>query len=152
VWRAARPGWPLYLSLRSEPGTHAVLSATARRQGLETLAARGSAPTLAWELCRTRCGTPPGPAGRHGITEPHTPPMGPECCRVPRGRELALGTGLLPGGPGQTGLGAAARGVLTNRSIALRRAGGLIGLVVFFADESRDSVPHLRRRPVRPLR
>ncbi|HZE65369.1 MAG TPA: 5-formyltetrahydrofolate cyclo-ligase [Sporichthyaceae bacterium] len=123
----------LYLSLRSEPGTTPLLSAL-HAAGIETLLpVQRTDRCLDWVAWTGADALARGP---HGITEPHGPRLGPDAWSE---ADVALVPGLLAGRDGnRLGRGAG----YYDRSLALRRPGGLLAVVVF-ADEIVDSVPHL---------
>jgi 5-formyltetrahydrofolate cyclo-ligase len=123
----------LYLSLRSEPGTRPLLHAL-HEAGIETvLPVQRTDRCLDWVAWTGGDALGPGP---HGITEPHGPRLGPDAWSQ---ADVALVPGLLAGRDGnRLGRGAG----YYDRSLALRRPGGLLAVVVF-ADEVVDFVPHL---------
>ncbi|HEY2830978.1 MAG TPA: 5-formyltetrahydrofolate cyclo-ligase [Sporichthyaceae bacterium] len=123
----------LYLSLRSEPGTGPLLGAL-HAAGIETLLpVQRTDRCLDWVAWTGADALTRGP---HGITEPHGPRLGPDAWSE---ADVALVPGLLAGRDGnRLGRGAG----YFDRSLALRRPGGLLAVVVF-GDEIVDSVPHL---------
>jgi 5-formyltetrahydrofolate cyclo-ligase len=123
----------LYLSLRSEPGTHPLL------QALHTAGIEAVLPVQRTDRCldwTAWAGPEALTRGPHGIAEPHGPRLGPDAWAE---ADVALVPGLLAGRDGnRLGRGAG----YYDRSLARCRPGGLLAVVVF-AEEVVDTVPHL---------